>query len=138
MSDFQESESVAQPSDRTTATPAPLPIGGLLWIPGIFLGFVTLLMLGTVAKNLQAPLTPLFAAIQIVNVFLPLFVTLKFFQRRRYVPLLIIGGSLFNAMLAIGFGPKMPPRAIAIAICTAAVLVGYFSSSKRVKQTFLL
>jgi hypothetical protein len=112
----------------------------LLWIPGIFLGLVTLLTFGTVARSIQAPgnVSALFAAIQIVNVILPLFVTIKFFQRRRYVPLLIIGGSLLKGVQAIGFGPEFPPRTIAITFGTAAVLVGYFSLSKRVKQTFLL
>ena len=135
----------------SAAAPAPQPIGGLLWIPAVFLVLITLGMFGTVAKSMRSAMevlvatpargfsvSPVVAAIQIVNVVVSLFVLIKFFQRRRYIPLLIIAFALFNGVAAIGLSQALPPRAILLALVSTALLVSYFSLSKRVKRTFLL
>jgi hypothetical protein len=66
-----------------------------------------------------------------------LFAAIKFFQRRRYVPLLIIGASLLRGVQVIGFGrDSFPPRSVAITFAAIAALVAYFSLSTRVRRTF--
>ena len=136
-----------------TAAPAPLPIGGLLWIPGVYLGFVTLMMFGQLAKVMPnvsdvpgaAPasgaaargyVSPVAAAILLANFAVPFFLSIKFFQRRRYIPLFIIAWSLLGLVSSLGQG--LPARALVFKFGSAALLVSYFSLSQRVKRTFLL
>jgi hypothetical protein len=124
-----------------TAIPLPLPIGGLLWLPGVYLVLVMLLMASQVedamrstTKGSSVP-TGVFL-IHLANLAVSLFLTIKFFQRRRYVPLLIMGWSLFAAVTWVG--QTLPARAIIYKMGSVALIVSYFSLSKRVKRTFLL
>lgn len=148
MSDPQGPESAdGTPAEAgaSAAAPAPLPIGGLLWIPAVFLVLTTLIMFGRISQSVivrGAPewpsVPPAVAAIQFINFAVPLFLSIKFFQRRRYVPLLVIAWTLLSLVPMIGLGQSLPPRAMLLKFVIAALLVSYLSLSKRVKRTFLL
>lgn len=120
--------------------PEPLPIGGLLWIPAVVLVLTMLSGFSTLSK-LMGPMgspsgvSPVAAAIHFTNLAVPLFLLLKFFERRRYVPLLIIVWCVLSAVTWIG--QSLPSRAVVYKFGGAALLVSYFSLSKRVRRTFL-
>ena len=152
--------------DATTAAAEALPIGGLLWIPAVYLGFATLVFFGRSVKSLESlrerevlagaasvpglPHSPgslrllVEASGHFAFFFVFLWIVARFFQRRRNVPMLIIVVSLLLNLVApgvlyvLGPGRGMTTVQVVGAVIGAALFVSYFSLSKRVKRTFLL
>lgn len=142
----------------------PLPLGGWLWLPAISLvvgagrallesvrSFRSLVEREHLAMAASLPGLPhsrrslallLVASFQLVLFLALVWIGIRFAQRKRNAPKLMIGVYLFNlvcvsGMYAIGRIAMLTPAEIFGAFFGAAIWVPYFFLSSRVKRTFL-
>ena len=157
-------EETTSASDSETSAFSPLPLGGWLWLPaiGLVLGvgkalleslrsFRSLLEREHLARAASAPGLPhsrrslellLTASFEFVLFLALVWIGIRFAQRKRNAPKLMVAVYLFDllcvaGLYAFGRSTMLTPSETVGAFLTAAIWVPYFLFSSRVRRTFL-